>query len=234
MSGAVTFDLGQTLVDLDHDLLARRVAERGARLDPRVAERETPDAWTAYNAAKRSGREGREAWLHFMVTLLSHSGLPDTPSRELAAWLWTEQPKHNLWRKPVPGMLELVDAVEQAGVPVGVVSNSEGRILELFDELGWADRFRCVADSGRLGFEKPDARIFEWACERLGVAPSALVHVGDSWEADVRGALGVGARVVWFPADPSRELPPRVAPCTTPEEVRGALVRFGVPFDGRG
>ncbi len=229
---AVTFDLGQTLVELDHELLARRIAERGGRVEKRVLERETPASWQAYNEAKRSGMEGREAWLGFMVTLLSRSGLPGDQCRELAEWLWTEQPKHNLWRKPIPGMLEIADTLERAGVPVGVVSNSEGRIAELFEELGWSGRFRCIADSGRLGFEKPDARIFEWAAGRLGVAPDELVHVGDSWEADVRGALGVGARVIWFPADEARELPPRVAACRTPDEVRGALAAFGVPLGG--
>lgn len=229
MSGAVTFDLGQTLVELDHELLSRRVGERGGRLDPRVAERETPAAWAVYNEAKRRGVEGRDAWLGFMLALLTRSGVPGPAARELSAWLWTEQPKHNLWRKPIPGMLELVDALESAGIPVGVVSNSEGRIVELLAELGWSDRFRCVADSGKLGFEKPDPSIFEWAAGRLGVPPDALIHIGDSWEADVKGALGVGARAIWFPADPARELPPRVAACRTPDEVRGALAAFGVP-----
>ncbi len=229
---AVTFDLGQTLVDLDHELLARRVAERDGRIDPRTVERETAASWRAYNDAKRRGVEGQQAWLGFMHTLLTRSGLADSQARELSAWLWTEQPKHNLWRKPIDGMVALVDALEAANVPVGAVSNSEGGIRELLAELGWSHRFRCVADSGRLGFEKPDPRIFEWAAERLGVAADALIHIGDSWEADVVGALGVGARAIWFSADPARELPPRVAACRTPDEVRAALVGWGVPLEG--
>ena len=90
-----------------------------------------------------------------------------------------------------------------------------------------------MADSGRLGFEKPDPRIFEWAAARLAVPTRDLVHIGDSWEADVRGALGVGARAIWFPADSTRELPARVAACRTAEEIRDTLVAWGVPLDGR-
>ena len=113
---AVTFDLGQTLLELDHEMLVRRLAERGKHIDPRVAERETAASWQAYNEAKRQGVEGREAWLTFMRTLLERCGLPGAESRELSDWLWTQQPAHNLWRKPVAGMQELVDALVAADV----------------------------------------------------------------------------------------------------------------------
>jgi putative hydrolase of the HAD superfamily len=51
-----------------------------------------------------------------------------------------------------------------------------------------------VVDSAIAGFEKPDARIFAGALERLGVPPAQVAHVGDTVYADVRGALAAGIR----------------------------------------
>src|SRR5688500_9003876 len=98
-----------------------------------------------------------------MRTMLGGAGVGGAQLEPLVDWLWDEQPRQNLWRRPIPGMIELGDELRAAGVPLAVVSNSEGRLAELVDALGWADRFACVADSGKLGFEKPGREIFAWA-----------------------------------------------------------------------
>jgi FMN phosphatase YigB (HAD superfamily) len=98
---------------------------------------------------------------------------------------------------------------------VGIVSNSEGALAKLVASLGWSSDFPIIADSGVLGLEKPDPAIFRWAATRLGVAASELVHIGDSWAADVEGALDIGAQAVWFvegapTAVTEQELPARL------------------------
>ena len=45
---------------------------------------------------------------------------------------------------------------------------------------------------------KPDVRIFGLACERLGVPPEEVLMVGDNLEADIKGALNVGMKVVYI------------------------------------
>lgn len=241
---AVTFDFGQTLAELDHEMLVRRVAERGGELDVERVRAHTPAAWRAYGEAKRLGLSGHDAWCTFMRTLLDLSGLraantpvdrDATPSvgaeltEQLTEWLWQEQPARNLWRRPVPGMFELVRELVEQGVTTGIISNSEGKIAELSRELGIFELFEVIADSGVLGFEKPDPRIFHWTAERLAVPTRSLIHVGDAWEADVVGALGVGARAVWFAPDTERELPERVLVARDATELarvlRAALAR---------
>jgi putative hydrolase of the HAD superfamily len=49
-----------------------------------------------------------------------------------------------------------------------------------------------IVSSAEVGLHKPDPRIFELACERVGVAPHEAVHVGDHHYADVLGASAVG------------------------------------------
>lgn len=49
-----------------------------------------------------------------------------------------------------------------------------------------------------VGLMKPDPRIFYLACERLGIEPRELLHVGDSLASDVAGAQAAGVRSVWL------------------------------------
>jgi FMN hydrolase / 5-amino-6-(5-phospho-D-ribitylamino)uracil phosphatase len=194
---AVTFDAGQTLIDLDVDMLAARLAEQGALVSAAALAAAAPQAWQQYDAAVSGG--AGHPWRVLMAALLAHAGLDDVAQRTaIVEWLWHEQPQHNLWRRKIPGMFELAAALRRAGVAVAVLSNSEGRLAELFAEQGWAEDFAVITDSGRLGIEKPDPRIFHATLSHLGVAPAAAVHVGDSWPADVEGALGAGLRAIWF------------------------------------
>jgi putative hydrolase of the HAD superfamily len=188
-----------------------------------------PAAWSAYGEAKRRGAEGKEGWTAFMRHLLEHAVLPSDPAvvDELVNWLWTEQPRKNLWRRRVPGMFELARDLAAASIPVAIVSNSEGRLAELVAEIEPDARFGVIADSGKLGFEKPDPRIFQFAAEQIGVEARHLVHVGDAWETDVRGALDVGAKAVWFAPTETRSLPEDVVISRSADELRKLLRGWG-------
>ena len=171
-----------------------------------------------------------------MTRLLEHAVVP--PGRalidDLVNWLWTEQPTKNLWRRPVPGMFELARDLAAAAVPIAIVSNSEGRLAELVAEIEPDARFSVIADSGKLGFEKPDPRIFHFAAERIGVEARDLLHVGDAWETDVRGALDVGARAVWFAPTETRSLPEGVIISRSADELRKLLRDWGAQIPASG
>jgi putative hydrolase of the HAD superfamily len=124
-------------------------------------------------------------------------------------------------------MFELVAELRSRGVPVGIISNSEGRLAELVEELGQSALFPVIVDSGRLGIDKPDPRIFQHAAGRLGVSLNELVHVGDAWEADVLGARGAGAEAIWFSPTDARPLPERVAASADAAALRATLQGFG-------
>ena len=55
--------------------------------------------------------------------------------------------------------------------------------------------------SSSAGFAKPDAGIFHLALERHRIAPDEVLHVGDSPETDVEGALRAGVRPVLLDRD---------------------------------
>lgn len=224
----VTFDFGQTLCDLDTGMLARRLAERSLTLPAERLESVVSAAWQAYDEAILAGLGGHP-WKVLMGRLLELGGLDSEVLGETVDWLWSEQPKQNLWRRPIEGMPEIVDDLRRVGVPVGVISNSEGKLSELLDEIGWSHRFDVVADSGKLGMEKPEAEIFRWTAERLGVPVEQIAHIGDSVSADVQGAKNVGMRAVLFRGRSNAPLPPGVRAVNDAESLRVVLRAWGVP-----
>ncbi len=198
MITTVTFDAGQTLIELDAAMLAARLAERGVATTAAALAAAQPAAWQRYEQLVAGGGHD-QPWQVFMAALIAGAtGVAADAAAALAAWLWTEQPRRNLWRRPVPGMIELVRELRAAGIAVGVLSNSEGHLAALFVEIGWGDEFAAVIDSGVVGVAKPDPRIFALTLAALGGAPATTVHVGDSRSADVDGARAAGWRAIWF------------------------------------
>lgn len=85
---------------------------------------------------------------------------------------------------------------------VGMVTNGgrEAQQTKL-ESLGIADAFETVVFAGETTPPKPDTRPFELALDRLDVAPDSALHVGDSLDADVRGAREAGLRAAWYPME---------------------------------
>jgi HAD superfamily hydrolase (TIGR01509 family) len=226
---AITWDFGQTLADLDPAFLAIKLSEQSLTIAPDALDAAVPAAWIEYNRAVRSGAGGHP-WKIFIRAVLSGARVPDEHIEHVAELLWLDQPKRNLWRRPVPGMMDVVRAVDAAGIPQGIVSNSEGRLAELVAELGWASSFRAIADSGALGLEKPGRAIFEWCAAKLGVDVERVVHIGDAHAVDVDGAVAAGMRAIWFGGKKGADPRAEVVACGDAAEVRAALVAWGLPL----
>jgi putative hydrolase of the HAD superfamily len=91
-----------------------------------------------------------------------------------------------------PDAYPALAALRERGLTIGAVSNWVWNLPELLHSLDLVRHFDFIAASARIGFEKPHPRIFEWALQKAGVEPSAVIHVGDHVGADVLGAQGVG------------------------------------------
>ncbi len=61
--------------------------------------------------------------------------------------------------------------------------------------------FEIVVDSCEVGMRKPDPRIYELTCERIGVPPDASVFIDDNAE-NIAAARALGMETVHFGEDP--------------------------------
>jgi HAD superfamily hydrolase (TIGR01549 family) len=219
----ITFDAGQTLVELDLDFLSRRLSERGLEVASGALEAAAPAAWRRYDELVVAGTG--HPWRALMTSLLEGAGAREVePTVE---WLWGEQPRVNLWRKPIAEMVDLARELAHRGAKIAVLSNSEGRLSELLHEISIADPFAVVVDSGRIGIEKPDRRIFDHTLAALDMTGADPIHIGDSWAADIVGARDAGWRSIWYGRGVTPVQDPRIASARDPAAVRAALVAFG-------
>ncbi len=91
---------------------------------------------------------------------------------------------------------DALDALQRiaARVPVAALSNGNADLRT----IGLASLFHSQVHAREHGAAKPEASIFLAACERLGVAPGEVLHVGDHPELDARGAMRAGLRACWL------------------------------------
>jgi putative hydrolase of the HAD superfamily len=81
---------------------------------------------------------------------------------------------------------------------LGVVSNFYGNLEAACESSGLAPLFGVMADSQRVGAEKPEPAIFRAALSALSATPTTAVMVGDSLRRDGEGARRSGMRFIWI------------------------------------
>nr|WP_295381676.1 HAD-IA family hydrolase [Pseudoxanthomonas sp.] len=81
-----------------------------------------------------------------------------------------------------------------ARVPVAAVTNGNADL----ERIGLARHFVFQLGAREHGSAKPEPGIFHAACERLGVPPAQVLHVGDHIDLDVVGAARAGLRTCWL------------------------------------
>ncbi|MFL5843300.1 MAG: HAD family hydrolase [Solirubrobacteraceae bacterium] len=83
--------------------------------------------------------------------------------------------------EPMPGAIELIDALRAAGTPVALVSNSAREFVELgLRGAGIYERFDAVFAREDVELGKPAPDLYLAACAALGADPAASVGLEDS------------------------------------------------------
>ncbi|KAL6049996.1 hypothetical protein QOT17_020076 [Balamuthia mandrillaris] len=100
-----------------------------------------------------------------------------------------------------PGAKEVLQALQAAAVPAGLIRNSkqpEQSMRKRLKEEGVEQFFSVVVMAGDLGVEKPDKLVFLHAVEKAGLQklqeeqPKSIWYIGNEEEIDAKGANGVG------------------------------------------
>jgi len=78
---------------------------------------------------------------------------------------------------------------------LAVVSNFDGRLRMILEQLGVTQFFSHVFLSSELGADKPDPEIYRRALELARIQPNETLHVGDDPVRDWEGAEAAGLSV---------------------------------------
>ena len=83
--------------------------------------------------------------------------------------------------EPLPGVRELLAALQTAEIPCAIGSSTERANLDcLLDLMDLRKFFRVIVSGEEVVHGKPDPSIFLLAAERLGVAPAECVVIEDA------------------------------------------------------
>jgi putative hydrolase of the HAD superfamily len=190
----VLFDAGNTLVFLDYARLAEGVgALLGLSLTGEGLARHGPAAARAMELATGTDQQRATAYLEALFLL---GGVPREALGQVRDCLGRMHRERHLWSSVADRSAEALEKLRQAGLKLGVVSNSDGRVEQALDAAGLRQYFDVIIDSALVGMEKPDPRIFHAALNALGVKPEETLYVGDLYEIDVLGARAAGMEAV--------------------------------------
>ena len=95
-----------------------------------------------------------------------------------------------------PEVPETLSVLKERSLILGVISNFDSRLVRVLNGLGAGSWFEEIFVSSRVGYAKPDPRIFHAALNHHGLKPENAIHVGDSETNDLHGANNAGLRGV--------------------------------------
>lgn len=199
-AGAVLLDVGGVLTlphprilgdaldaaDVPHDRLRLEVAHYHgvAAMDLACEQRSIDDGPDGYI----------EGWLDGLRVPADRRHRGATVLREVLS-----RPSVSVWSALTPWAHPGLAALGASGLPLAVVSNSDGSVEAVLAEHrlcqvgpGAGTEVVEIVDSTLVGVAKPDPGIFEPAVEAVGVPPEDCWYVGDTVSFDVAGAEAAG------------------------------------------
>jgi 2-haloacid dehalogenase len=166
---AVVFDVGNVLYGWDIGLLYRKLIPEPARLRWFLAHVVTPD----WHFQHDQGRPAADTTAELVARYPAEAALIQA---YVPRWLETIS-------GPMPGMIELVEALAAAKVPLFGITNFSDEFWPGFRATAPVfDHFQDIIVSGTEGMVKPDPAIYRLARARFGLAAGEALFIDDRIE----------------------------------------------------
>jgi HAD superfamily hydrolase (TIGR01509 family) len=205
----VIFDMGHTLMHLDGTW--PEMFEQGASDLVRFMEKHQPSldaealarTWLerrteGYARAQASMREVTAE--ETMRRSMTQHGLTDPDPKLLAGAIDAFFAHEEVRWFADPEAIAVLRTLSDRGMRLGMLSNAthEPLIQRLVDRLGFRPWLDPALSSASTGIRKPDPAAFATHLDAWDLSPASVVMVGDTLEADIRGARQAGMRSVWL------------------------------------
>lgn len=201
----IFFDVGGTLLRAAPSVggvYSRTAAEHGWEVDAGYLNERFRGFWK--ESLERSRGRGhctsdailRQEWFTIVRDTFGDS-VPASGIGPLFEDLYRKFVSASAWTL-APGARETLEMLKAHGVRLGILSNWDSRLPGTLEQLDIAGLFDLQVISFEVGYEKPHAKIFAAAAARAQELPECILHVGDSWETDIRPARESGMRTIWM------------------------------------
>ena len=196
--------------DLDDTLLDHQQAERRALMDVRRQFEKNLGAFSDDELHTAYHEHNAPLWVEYTAgaiekeelkrlrfeRLLEALAVDDLETQAVGTYYLERYAEHWAFKEDARAAF---DALAER-YPVGVLTNgfteTQHAKLARFPEL--RDRLATLVISEEVGVMKPHPEVFAHATRTAGVAPAAILYVGDSFRSDVEGCRAAGWQVAWY------------------------------------
>ncbi len=197
----ITLDALGTLVELRQPapLLAAELRARGAQVGERQAAAAIAEEIAYYRVHHDMGADPASLALlrvrcaEILRTALERAGA-DLGGLSVSAVL--EALLAALRFEPYPEVKPVLRTLRERGARLVVVSNWDVSLHDMLERSGLRELVDGAISSAEVGAAKPDPQIFRRALALAACDSEGAIHVGDSLEHDVAGALAAGLQPV--------------------------------------
>jgi putative hydrolase of the HAD superfamily len=153
--------------------------------------------WNSPDTPHELAFKGKTWWEYhegYFQEIFGRFGIDGGAARRLAGQVRAEYTHIARWR-PYEDTAAALEAL-QGDFQNAILSNHIPELEDIVRGLGLRGYFKAVFSSGNIGYEKPNAMIYDYAANALGIDRNDCVMIGDSYEADVAGALRSGMKAI--------------------------------------
>jgi putative hydrolase of the HAD superfamily len=174
--------------------------EIGLTLDAQKLDRAFASAWKqmpprqSINGPRHDDDKG---WWQQLVDLILDQAAPslgDIDRDNFFEIAYEHFAEAGVWEL-YPEVVEVLDKL-QPRFQLAVISNFDGRLRFILEQLGISKFFPHVFVSSELGADKPDPLIFRRALDLGGFASNEVLHVGDDPDRDWDAAAAAGLSIL--------------------------------------
>ncbi|MFN2507576.1 MAG: HAD-IA family hydrolase [Chthoniobacterales bacterium] len=199
MLKAIFFDAAGTLfylpkgVGYHYALVGNRM---GLALDPGALDLAFKRTWNAMPARLTTGSprdDDDKSWWRELVDRVFDLVAPETRELDRDAFFevaYEHFAEAGVWEL-FPETFDVLRTLHPR-FNLSVISNFDGRLRMILEQLGISKFFAQLVISSEIGADKPDPLIFQRALELAGVSASEALYVGDDPVHDWEGAAAAG------------------------------------------
>ena len=201
----VLFDLGGTLMHAHGDwipileqgdqALGKKLGEHGIQIDPKIFRARLHEYY------EQRDKDFRETTYHFVLSELlkelGYAEVPESVIRSALDALYSVTQSNWILEDDA---LATIQQLQSNHYQLGIFSNAgdDQDVQELIEDFGIRSYFDFVLTSAACFYRKPHPRAFEIALAQCNISPKEAVMIGDSLDADIRGAKNLDMKAIWI------------------------------------
>jgi FMN phosphatase YigB (HAD superfamily) len=204
----ISIDFYDTLVEIDRDVptIGQLLTSRGFPCSADVELIWNSQGFDGQVTCARGHADYARWRIEALRSLALLCGVSSADSESVAADLLAVDQRWTV--KARPGAAALLASLADRALPYCILTNWDYPLAPYLSMAGLPVNLPAVT-SAMLGVRKPHVDAFAAARKLMGVQKEHHIHVGDSWTADVAGAVRSGAWAIWVNEKPPQEPLPR-------------------------